>query len=195
MTALPNRPHMSVEEYFQLERSNSETRYEYLDGLVTMLAGGTADHSTISVNIMSILHRLLRASPCRVYNSDLRVRLSETRYVYPDISISCHEQDRGRIDTVRFPRLIIEVLSPSTKEYDRGTKFTYYRECPTVQEYVLIDTQRPLIEIYRKQTSNLWTLHLFGEDDEIEFASLNIHFPIASVYEHVSFIDEDDSPA
>src|SRR5690349_19246068 len=150
MTALPNRPHMSVEEYFQLERDNRETRYEYIDGIVTMLAGGTADHSTISVNIASILQRLLRASPCRVYNSDLRVRLLERRYVYPDISISCHERDRGRIDTVQFPRLIIEVLSPSTKEYDRGTKFTYYRECPTVQEYVLIDTQRPLIEIYRK---------------------------------------------
>ncbi|HLG64608.1 MAG TPA: Uma2 family endonuclease [Ktedonosporobacter sp.] len=195
MTALPNRPHMSVEEYLRLDRSSDETRYEYIDGIVTMLAGGTADHSTISVNITSILHRLLRASPCRVYNSDLRVRLSETRYVYPDISISCHEQDRGRIDTVQFPRLIIEVLSPGTAKYDRGMKFTYYRECPTVQEYVLIDTQRPLIDVYRKQTSNLWTLHIFGEGDEIEFASLNIRFPIASVYEHVSFIEEDNSPA
>ncbi len=99
-------------------------------------------------------------------------------------------------ETFRYPSSpLIEVFSPGIEGYNRCLNFTYYRKYPTVQKYVLIDTQHPSIEIYRKQTSNLWTLHIFGQDDEIEFVSLNIRFPMASVYEHVSFIKEDDSPA
>ena len=110
--ALPNRPTMSVEDYLALDRSSREARYEYIDGVATLLAGGTADHATICVNLTSLQHSALRGKECRVYNSDLRVRLSRTRYVYPDLSVSCDTRDRGQTDTLQSPRLVIEVLSP-----------------------------------------------------------------------------------
>ena len=155
-----------------------------------MLAGGTADHSSISINLTSLLHNLLRNSHCRVYNSDLKVRLSHNRYVYPDASVSCDQRDRGSTDTIQFPRLIVEVLSSSTEAYDRGRKFAYYRACPTVQEYVLIDTQRQAVEVYRRQSDTLWTLHPFGPGDHVELASLSLSFPIAALYEDIG-LQED----
>ncbi len=192
MVAEPDRLMMSVEDYLTLDRSSVEVRYEYVDGYVYMLAGGTADHSTISINLTSLLHSLLRSSHCRVYNSDLKVRLSQKRYVYPDASVSCDQRDRGSSDTVQFPRLIVEVLSSSTEAYDRGRKFAYYRACPTIQEYVLIDTQRQAVEVYRRQSDTLWTLHPFGPGDLVDLASLSLSFSIAALYENVE-LQEDTS--
>ncbi len=192
MVAERHRTLMSVEEYLILDRNSREARYEFVDGWAYLLAGGTANHSIIGVNVISTIHSLLSDSPCHIYNSDLRVQLSETRYVYPDATVSCDEQDRGQADTIQHPRLAVEVLSPSTEAYDRGRKFGYYRDCPTMQEYVLVDTQRQAIEVYRRETDNLWTLHPFGPDDEVELASLGIHFPIAAAYRDVIF--PEDTP-
>jgi Uma2 family endonuclease len=190
VVVVPDKLMMSVEDYLTLDRSSVEARYEYIDGYVYMLAGGTADHSSISINLKSLLHRLLRGSNCRVYNSDLKVRLSHNRYVYPDASVSCDQRDRGSTDTVQFPHLIAEVLSSSTEAYDRGRKFAYYRACTSVQEYVLIDTQRQAVEVYRRQSDTLWTLHPFGPGDQVEFASLSLSFPIEALYEDIG-LQED----
>jgi Uma2 family endonuclease len=197
MTALPRRSTMSVEEYLQLDRSSTDTRYEYIDGHIIMMAGGTLDHATISANIISVLRNLLRGSPCRVFTTDARVRLSETRYVYPDVSVSCDTQDRGRVDIVQSPRLVVEVLSPSTEAIDRGRKLAYYRQCPTVQEYMLVNYQYPSVELYRREKNTLWTYHVFEVDDEIDLASLGVRFPVTAVYEDVVFPPEenDDEPA
>src|SRR5579859_3197780 len=156
MAAEPHRSSMSVEDYLTLDRSSREGRYEFIDGQAYLLAGGTANHSTISINFISAIRSLLR-DPCRIYNSDLRVRLSKRRYVYPDATGSCDPRDRGEVDTIQYPRLIVEVLSPSTEAYDRGRKFGYYRECPTLEEYVLVDTQRQAVEAYRREAGALWT--------------------------------------
>ena len=190
--AIPHDLSMNVEEYLQLDRSSIERRYEYIDGYATMLTGGTLDHATISVNIVSILHGLLRSSSCRILASDARVRLSKTRYVYPDASVSCDERDRGQSDIVQSPRLIVEVLSPSTEGYDRGRKFGYYRECPTIQEYLLIDAQRPMIEVYRREKQDLWILRPFRLEEDIELVNLGIHFPASAVYEDIIFPPPDE---
>lgn len=190
--ALRHQPSMSVEDYLALDRQSVETSYEYIDGYVTMLAGGTLDHATIGANIISILRRLLRGSSCRVFTLDARVRLSKTRYVYPDVSVSCDEQDRGQSDTIQSPRLIVEVLSPATEAYDRGRKFGFYRECPTIQEYVLVDTQVPAVEVYRREKNDLWLLRTFHLDDEIDLLHLGIHFPIKDIYEDIVFPLEDE---
>ncbi len=193
--ALPHHPLMTVEDYFELDRTSTETRYEYIDGYVRMPAGGTANHATIGVNVTSTLRRLLRGSPCRVYNSDLRVRISETRYVYPDASVSCDERDRGQSDMVRSPRLIVEVLSPGTEAYDRGRKFAYYRERPTIQEYVLIDTQRQAVEVFRREKNSFWTFHAFGPGDEVELVSVHVRVSVDDIYEDVIVPPEhDDQP-
>ena len=190
MVADPHRNMMSVEEYLELDRNSVDVRYEYIDGHIYMMSSGTLNHSTISVNITSLLSNLLRGKPCRVYNSDARVQVSETRYVFPDATVSYNEQDRGTGDIIQFPHLIVEVLSPGTADYDRGKKFVYYRSCPTVMEYVLVDTQQQAIDVYRRASENLWTLHLFGPNDRVELASLNLSFPIAAVYENIVFPDD-----
>lgn len=189
MVADPPRLFMSVEEYLELDRNSLDARYEFIDGVVTMLAGGTADHSSICVNVVSQLHGALRGNPCQVFNSDLRVSISTTRFVYPDISVSCdpRDQEQGNSDIIHYPRVVIEVLSSSTEAYDRGRKFGYYRVCLTLQEYVLVDSQRQAIDLYRRQTENLWTFHPFGPDDEVALKSINVRFPLASLYEDVTF--------
>lgn len=142
------------------------------------------------MNVITLLHRLLRGGSCRVYNSDMRVRLSKGRYVYPDVSVSCDSRDRGQVDTIEHPSLVVEVLSTSTEGYDRGRKFSYYRACLSVQEYVLIDAQRQSVEFFRRATENLWTLHPFGPEDAVELASIDVRFPIAALYENVMLPDE-----
>ena len=162
-----------------------------MDGSAYALAGGTLDHSAIGVNLVSLLHRLLRGGTCRVYNSDARVRLSPTRYVYPDLSISCETRDRGQTDLLTAPRVVVEVLSPSTEEYDRGAKFALYREGPTLREYVLVATAGQSVEVYRRQDPDdqrdqaTWALHPFGPEDEVELASVQVRFPVADVYADV----------
>ena len=191
--ALSHDPSMSVEEYLQLDRSSIETRYEYIDGYVTMLAGGTLDHATIGANIISILRRSLRGTSCRVFTSDARVRLSRTHFVYPDASVSCDEKDRGQSDNVQSPRLVVEVLSPSTEGYDRGRKFGFYRECPTIQEYLLIDAQRPILEVYRREKNDFWLLRAYRLDEDVELTNLGVRFPVSAVYEDVIFPPQDES--
>jgi Uma2 family endonuclease len=193
MVAQPHRTLMSVEDYLTLDRDSVDARYEYIDGYAYMMSGGTLNHSAISINDTSLLRSLLRNRSCRVYNSDARVLLSAMRYVYPDATVSCDERDRGTGDIIHFPRLIIEVLSPGTEAYDRGQKFIYYRSCPTIMEYVLVDTQNQAIDVYRRASANLWTLHLFGPGDQVEFASINISFPIADLYEGIVLPEDTEN--
>ncbi len=196
MAADPHRLVMSVEEYLTLDRNSLEARYEFIDGVVTMLAGGTANHSRISINLLILLDGALRGKPCMVYNSDMRMSISATRYVYPDISVSCdpRDQEQGDSDIIYCPCVVIEVLSSSTEAYDRGRKFDFYRACQMIQEYVLVDTQQQAVDLYRRQTEKLWTFHPFRPDDEIELKSLNLRFPIASVYENIMFSEDRVEP-
>src|SRR3954452_10180237 len=119
--ALPKHIMTSVEEYLKIDEDSYEARYEYIDGDIIdirMLAGGTNNHSKIAGNITTILNNLLSESACSVYTSDARVQLSPSRYVYPDITVSCDEREQGNDKTLLYPRLIIEVLSPGTEAYD-----------------------------------------------------------------------------
>jgi len=192
MTAQSHFPKMSVEEYFKLDDTSLETKYEYIDGRVYMLAGGTADHSTINGNILTTLKNALRGSQCRIHGSDLKVRLSEKRFVYPDISVSCDPRDRGKITVMHYPILIVETLSPSTEAYNRRKKFSYYRACMSIQEYVLVDTQTQSVEVYRREQEPFWKFSAFEAGDQIELASLGISIPIDAIYEDIE-LSEDTS--
>ncbi|HTK11661.1 MAG TPA: Uma2 family endonuclease [Ktedonobacteraceae bacterium] len=182
---------MTIEEYFELDRKSTDVRYEYIDGYVRLLAGETLDHATVSFNIARTLHALLRESPCRVYNSDVKVRLPGNRVVYPDVTVTCGQQEDGQSDILLAPCVIVEVLSPSTEDFDRGRKFTYYRQLPTIQEYVLIDPQHPSVEVFRRERRNLWMLYIFSLEDELYLTSLNVHFPVAALYEDVTLSSEE----
>jgi len=190
MTALPDRPKMSVEEYFQLLYDSPDARYEYIDGRVYALAGGTADHARIAINVTRALDDLLQGG-CQVFNSDISLRLSNNRYVFPDVTVSCDERDRGKATTIRYPHLVVEVLSLGTMNYDRTKKFSYYRECSTLQEYVMISTEYQAVEVLKREKQNLWTMRIFGPGDVIEFSSVGIRFPFAAVYQKTTVPVED----
>jgi Uma2 family endonuclease len=195
MAADPQRLFLSVEEYLELDRKSLDARYEYIDGVVTMLAGGTTNHSRISINVVSLLQAALRGSRCEVFNSDLRVSISSKRYVLPDASVSCEPEDlRGENDIIYSPCVIVEVLSPSTEATDRGRKFRYYQSCSSIQEYVLISTQEQAVDVYRRASDNLWTLHPFGPGDEIELKSIDVSIPLEALYENVTVPAENAEP-
>jgi Uma2 family endonuclease len=187
--ALPEYPMISVEDYLTLDRNSKEKRYEYFDGELRMPAGGSTYHSTIMINVTSILHGLLRGSNCRVHGSDMRVQLSKTRYVLPDATVTCDQRDQEFSDILRYPKVVIEVLSPSTEATDRGKKFTLYRECPTVQEYMMVDSQSMQAEVYHRNEGK-WTLSTFGPGSVIELESLNIRLSIEEVYEGLNFTQD-----
>src|SRR2546423_14289033 len=134
MAASANPTVMSVEEYLESER-HSAVKREYVDGHVYAMAGGTRAHGVIAVNVTIALGNHLRGGPCRVYNSDVKVQLTETRYVYPDVSVGCDERDRlnDDEDVVRYPTVAVEVLSSSTEAYDRGAKVALYRSTETLR--------------------------------------------------------------
>src|SRR5437660_7764389 len=162
---------MDVEDYLKLNRDSKNTRYEYLDGEIRMLDGGSPDHSIIIANLTATIKGPLKGSQCRVYNSDVQLKLSEKRYVFPDITISCDERDRNQKETIRYPRLVVEVLSPTTEATDRGKKAAYYRASSTIQEYVMVDSEEIFVEVHRREEER-WTINTFEPGDTITLQSL-----------------------
>ena len=183
MVAQREPQHMTVEEWRELERTNPDTKYEYIDGQVYLMSGGSLAHSRISSNALRAIEDALASDSCYVYNSDASVRLAESRYIYPGISVSCDPGDQSTTEQlqVQTPRVVVEVLSDSTEGKDRIRKANLYHECPTIQEYVLIATKYQAVEVQRR-AGDEWTLHLFGPDNEIELASLSIRFPLSILY-------------
>ncbi len=173
--------HMTVDEWRELEQQ-SEIKHEYIDGQVYAMAGGTLDHSFVAVNVVALLNRAFSGRSCRAYNSDAAARLSPTCYTYPDATVTCDEQDRGRITEVKTPRAIVEVLSDSTEARDRGVKFEYYRACPSIQEYVLVSTRRQLIDVYSR-TQEGWMLHTYEPGNEVVLTSIDVRLPLTAFYE------------
>ncbi len=183
-------PFMSIDEYLQLEEQNPDTRYEYLDGYIYMMSGGSANHASISGNIYALLKNFLRGGPCRVYNSDMKVRVSEKYYFHPDVTVTCDPRDRGRADMIQSPRVVVEVLSPGTERRDRGRKLQAYLACPTVEQYLLVDYRTMRIESYQKEQGK-WIYQAYAPEDEVEIGCLDLQFPAVDAYEDVIFEQED----
>jgi Uma2 family endonuclease len=180
-------PKLTPEEYFIWEEQQL-LRHEYLNGEVYAMSGGTQNHGRIASNIIFILKGHLRGSGCQVGNSDCRVNIFETQdYVYPDVSVTCDERDRTAIQAIQYPCLIIEVLSASTANYDRGDKFRMYRRNPSLQDYVLVDAEKIAIDLYRKNDRGNWEIFNYQSGDNIDLQSIGLSFPIESVYEDIIF--------
>lgn len=191
----------TVEEYLALERSTPD-RHEYRDGQIVNLgqvismAGGAVNHSLTIANTTGALWNRLKGGPCRVHDSNLRVRIArKVLYAYPDVSVICGpvqiDDDRSAGETATNPRLIVEVLSPGTEAYDRGEKFTRYREIPSLEEYVLISIDRALVETYVRQADGTWLFSaVTGLEAVAYLRSLQIELPLAEVYAGVEFPPE-----
>ena len=180
-------PKLTPEEYFVWEEKQL-LRHEYLNGEIYAMGGGTQNHGRIASNIIFIVKSHLRGGGCQVGNSDCRVNILETKdYVYPDVSVTCDDSDRTATQAIQYPCLIVEVLSPSTANYDRGDKFRLYRRNPSLQDYVLVDAEKIAIDLYRKNDRGNWEIFNYQAGDNIELRSIDLSFPIESVYEDIVF--------
>jgi Uma2 family endonuclease len=181
--ALQREHWVSVEEYLAIDRASTDVKYEYMDGHMYAMSGGTIDHAEIAANLFFLLRRYLQGKTCRAFSSDVRVQVAEKKYYYPDVTVSCNPEDwqQGTHDIIRTPRLVIEVLSPSTESFDRGKKFRTYQACSSIEEYVLINTTHHMVETYRRQ-GKIWAYQHFGPGQQVELGCIGFALPIADLY-------------
>lgn len=187
-----SKPRHSIQDYYRIE-NDATGKHEFRDGEILAMSGGSPPHALIAANVIAELRNRLRGKSCRPYTSDLRVRITgRQRSVYPDISVICgkieYDPDDKAGHTVLNPRLIVEVLSPSTEAYDRGDKFTAYREVPSLAEYVLVSYSEPRVETYLRQADGTWTFSsASGSDAKAILRSLQLEIPLAEIFADVEF--------
>lgn len=183
----------SLEEYFALEEK-SDRKSEYFQGEIFMMSSGSANHSRICTIAVVELSLALRGSGCEVFNSDMRILVQDgDLYTYPDASVVCGEVEfvPGRNDTLTNPILLIEVLSPSTRSYDRADKFRFYRSIESLQIYLIIEQDEPFVERHQRLPDGSWTLRDYSKLDEvIELAPIGVNLTVGQLYERVKFPDK-----
>lgn len=177
---------ISVEEYLAGEKI-SPVRYEYVYGEVYAMAGTSDNHNRIVGNLYAASLNHLRNSRCEPFMGDIKVRVSPHVYYYPDVLVSCEENPESPYFR-NEPILIVEVLSTSTQEIDRREKLLFYQQMPSVQEYVVIEQQKKLIEIHRRQPDGRWITYYFDQYDEtVGFQSIEMCLPLDEIYRRVKF--------
>lgn len=188
----PQPQKMTIEEYLLWEL-DQDIRYEYINGEVFAMTGGTIPHNDIALNLYRPLYSHLRPRGCRVNVSDVKVRVSsKSPYFYPDLIVSCDRQDLNAHKFIQNPKLIVEVLSPSTTSKDRGEKFRYYLGMPTLQEYLLIDSEKISVERYCRGEGRMWLYYPYTTGDIVTLSSIEFELPIELLYEGVGFETEED---
>lgn len=184
MIASPSSSDISPEIYFQGQ--DSLIKHEYRQGQVYAIAEASNAHVLIALNVASALRNHLRGSGCLTYISDPKAQIELINtYYYPDVMVSCDQQDRTFDNFLRYSCLIVEVLSSITEAFDRGDKFADYRHIKLLQEYVLISQTRSRVECFRRNPEGQWALYSYGPE-EIHLASVN-RSCVADLYEDVSF--------
>ncbi|MEM6399091.1 MAG: Uma2 family endonuclease [Cyanobacteria bacterium P01_D01_bin.116] len=188
MVAIPEQPQkMTIEEYLEWE-PQQEIRYEYLNGEVFAMTGGTIPHNDIALNFYRNLYPHLRARGCKANVSDVKVQVTpQSPYYYPDVIVSCDPEDLNARKFYQKPKLIAEVLSPGTSSKDRGEKFTYYLKMPSLQEYVLIDSEKISVERYCRGEGRMWLYYPYTAGDIVTLSSIDFEIPIELLYEGIEF--------
>jgi Uma2 family endonuclease len=191
--AIAAKDRITPAEFLRLERRALE-RHEFHDGLVFAMAGGDPRHSRIKTNLITALGTRLRKNRCLPYDSDLRIGIPAAKvFTYPDASVICgplefHDEVE---DTVTNPVILFEVLSPSSAAYDRGKKFSIYRQIPSLREYVLVSQDVPVVEQFVRQEDRSW-MHLVSMEMKasIRLSSIDLELPLSDLYENVDFSGE-----
>ncbi|HZQ07760.1 MAG TPA: Uma2 family endonuclease [Anaerolineae bacterium] len=188
---LEQKTKVTPEEYL-LREAAAEYKSEYIGGEIRAMAGGSLNHGVIQGNVITSLNNALADKPCRVTTSDVRLLIKRRGdYTYPDAMVICGKTEFqiGRTDVVTNPTVIVEVLSPSTRNYDLLEKFALYKQIDSLQEYVLIDSQRVHVTLLRRETeTGKWTLEMLdASTDILTLTSLEIQIPLASLYSKIEF--------
>lgn len=191
MAALPKRQYISEEDYLTMEEV-SPVRHEYFDGEIFQMAGASERHNNIAGNIYGELYSQLKKRPCKVYQNDMRLYVKkEGIYTYPDVMVVCGKPEIKKyknLDNILNPVLIVEVLSPSTADYDKGAKFEQYRTIESFKEYLLVSQDAKQITRYTKQANGSWNLMDFiGDKTEISLDSIECSLAMKNIYDKVDF--------
>lgn len=195
MIATPDKQYMTPEAYLEWE-AQQEVRHEYLNGEVYAMTGGTLSHNTIAINLTTLLKRPVRSRGCQIFMADVKVQISAVGnpYFYPDVVVTCHPEDKQSTKSLKHPCLIVEVLSPGTEAYDRGEKFAQYRRLESLQEYVLINSEKLSVEIFRLNDRHKWELTPYTASEIIQFSSIEFECPIELLYEDVELMPPPTHP-
>ncbi len=187
MVSIPKPPPLTYKEYLELERSLNE-RHEFLDGQAWLMSGGTARHSGIKINAIIAINASLRRESCRLYDSDLKVRVPATGLAtYPDLSVVCGPIERHPDDThaITNPVVLVEVLSRSTELWDRGTKFIHYQQLPSLRHYLLVNQFEPLVEHYERVEGGAWAYRTYGQGDAIQLTAIGVTLTLDDLYRNL----------
>jgi len=188
---------MTFQEYLTLERAYPDARYEYLNGVARLMAGGRVAHDQIAFNVRVAIAINFRSGPCHTFGENMKVLVatlpdgSENR-VMPDCTVSCDVDDRRLDNTlIRSPRIVIEVLSPGTEAIDRNEKLHAYKACPSIQEYLLISQFAQHVEIYRRDSedADMWSKQEYGPGETIELQSVDITISMDEIYQGINFAE------
>lgn len=189
-------PARTAEEYLAFERA-SEERHEFVNGQIRLTSGASRAHNLIAMNLSRVVGNQLKGRPCEAYSVDMRVKIAEDgRYTYPDMAIVCEEPEfeDAVLDTLLNPNALVEILSPSTGDYDRGEKFAGYRNLPSLLEYVLISQHRPQVEHFVRLDEGSWRFNpTEGVNGSVQLVTAELQLPLAELYDKVRF-ETDDEP-
>ena len=175
-------------EYFEIERT-SFGRWEYVNGRVRLMAGGSDDHGAISSNLVRVLGNALVPQGCRVYGSDVKIHTGDGVNTFPDVAVVCGERRYylGKKDIILNPLLIAEVLSPSTENYDRTEKFDYYQTIETLTDYLLVEQDEARVILYTRR-ADFWEMRVItGLGGSAFLPSVDVTLSLADVYALVEF--------
>ncbi|MDS3862316.1 Uma2 family endonuclease [Thermosynechococcaceae cyanobacterium BACA0444] len=187
MIAQSKPNNLSPEEYLLFEESSQE-KHEYINGQVYAMAGANSNHVTICINLVTMLRDHVRGLGCQIFMSDMKVRIEEKNcYYYPDIFVTCNNQDRDNNTYKQFPKLIIEVLSDSTEAFDRGNKFYDYSTLESLEEYILINSNKQQLDCFRKVKDHRWEIY-FYRDNDFRIDSINFTSNIMKIYEDTELL-------
>lgn len=174
----------TVVEYVQLE-GYANVRHEWADGQIYAMAGGTPEHGTYSANVIGLLAAALAGRRCRVQTSDVRIRVQATGLVtYPDASVVCGHADRDTEDALAIvnPTVLVEVLSPSTEDYDRGEKLEHYKRIPSLREVVFVAHDAKRVDVVRRLEDGSWVASSASAGEEARLESLDVALPVDAVF-------------
>ncbi len=187
--AAPPKNIISASEYLEEERKSLE-KSEFYKGEIFAMAGATKVHNAIVAAILGELYGFLKGKSCRVFPSDLRVHNRENSlYTYPDVIVVCGEEKYldDEFDTLLNPTVLVEVLSPATEDYDRGSKFKLYRTIPSLKNYILVSSTEYAAEIYTRKENNEWVLNTAKEkNSHIHISAINYDLALSDIYAQVS---------
>ncbi|AEF99162.1 Uma2 family endonuclease [Methylomonas methanica] len=179
---------LSAEEFLAWEETQAE-KHEFVAGEVFAMTDARQDHVIVSLNLASALKQHLRGTPCRTYIADMKLQVEAAdAFFYPDVMVSCHPEDRLAKHYLSHPKLIVEVLSDSTADYDRGGKFVAYRKLDSLQEYLIVDVDNRRVECFRRTNQQDWLLHDYIGEVDCELSSLSLTLPMAEIFEDIAAV-------